>query len=283
MLFISGVASAQQDIINNYAGGGPNNVPATSAPTAQPTSVAYDNAGNYYFSTNYTNQHRVFKVSTSGTLTVLAGEGSPGYSGDGGLATEAQLYYPQGIAVDSQGNVFIADEYNHIIREVIASTGFISTVAGQPQSAGYISDGVPATTTDLYYPSGVAIDNEGNLVIADQYDHRIRLVACITKTSTGGSCTPPSGDTTGDIYTIAGDGTNCSTQPCGDGGLATSATLYYPYAVATDSSGNVYISDTYDQRIRRVACGSGISGCTVHLARLQPTYTLWPAMEPRAM
>jgi sugar lactone lactonase YvrE len=262
MLFISGVASAQQDIINNFAGGGPNNVPATSAPAALPTSVAYDNAGNYYFATNYTNQHRVFKVSTSGTLTVLAGEGSAGYSGDGGLATEAQLYYPQGVAVDSQGNVFIADQYNHIIREVIASTGFISTVAGQPQSAGYVSDGVPATTTNLYYPTGVAIDNEGNLIIADQYDQRIRLVACVTKTSTGGTCAPPSGDTIGDIYTIAGDGTACSTLPCGNGGLATSATLYYPDGVAMDSAGNVYISDTSDQMIRRVACGSGISGCT---------------------
>jgi sugar lactone lactonase YvrE len=260
MLFISGVAGAQQDIINNYAGGGPNNVPATSAPTALPVGVAVDNSGDLFFSSQYTNQHRVFKVSPSGTLTVLAGEGLPGYSGDGGPATESQLYDPQGIAVDHAGNVFIADESNCAIREVNAGTGIITTVAGEPAvGCGYNSDAVPATSAYLYEPTGVAIDKNGNLFIADYYNQRVRLVSCATVNSTGGACTPNAGQTTGDIYTVAGNGTPVFN---GDSKPATVANLYYPEGVAVDASGNLYIADTYDQLIRRVACGTGISGCT---------------------
>jgi len=260
MLFISGVASPQQDIINNYAGGGPNNVPATSAPAALPVGVAVDALGNLYFSSQYTNQHRVFKVSTTGTLTVLAGNGFPGYSGDGGPATQAQLYNPQGLAVDHAGNVFIADQSNCAVREVNASTGIITTVAGEPAvSCGYNSDSVPATSAYLYEPLGVAIDKNGNLFIADQYNHRIRMVSCATVTSTGGACSPNASQTTGDIYTVAGTGTAVFN---GNGGKATTANLYYPYDVTTDAAGNLYIADTYDQLVRRVACGTGISGCT---------------------
>lgn len=260
MLFISGVASAQQDIINTYAGGGPNNVPATSAPAALPVGVAVDSSGNLYFSSNYTNQHRVFKVSSSGTLTVVAGNGFPGYSGDGGPATQAQLYNPQYVAVDHAGNVFIADQSNCAVREVNAGTGIITTIAGEPAvSCGYNADSVPATSSYLYEPVGVAIDKNGNLFIGDYSNQRVRMVSCATVTSTGGACSPNAGQTTGDIYTVAGTGTAVFN---GNGGLATAANLYYPQGVTTDAAGNLYIADSYDQLVRRVACGTGISGCT---------------------
>lgn len=260
MLFISGVASAQQDIINNYAGGGPNNVPATSAPAALPVGVAVDGSGNLYFSSNYTNQHRVFKVSSSGTLTVVAGNGFPGYSGDGGPATQAQLYNPQYVAVDHAGNVFIADQSNCAVREVNAGTGNITTVAGV-EAAGctYNGDSQPATSAYLSQPVGVAIDKNGNLFIGDYSNQRVRMVSCATVTSTGGACSPNAGQTAGDIYTVAGTGTAVFN---GNGGLATAANLYYPQGVTTDAAGNLYIADSYDQLVRRVACGTGISGCT---------------------
>jgi sugar lactone lactonase YvrE len=260
MLFISGVASAQQDIINNYAGGGPNNVPATSAPAALPVGVAVDGSGNLYFSSNYTNQHRVFRVSSSGTLTVVAGNGFPGYSGDGGPATQAQLYNPQYVALDHAGNVFIADQSNCAVREVNAGTGNITTVAGV-EAAGctYNGDSQPATSAYLSQPVGVAIDKNGNLFIGDYSNQRVRMVSCATVTSTGGACSPNAGQTTGDIYTVAGTGTAVFN---GNGGLATAANLYYPQGVTTDAAGNLYIADSYDQLVRRVACGTGISGCT---------------------
>jgi hypothetical protein len=262
LLCVSGAASAQQDYINTFAGGGPNNVPAATAPVYLPTNVALDGAGNYYFSTAGSNyQHRVWKVNGStGILTIIAGTYYAGYSGDGGPATLAQLDNPQGIAVDHNGNVFIADQYNCLVREVTASSGIINTIAGiGGAGCSYNGDSQPATSAYLYYPSGVTIDNNGNLVIADQYNERVRLVSCATVTSTGGACSPNAGQTTSDIYTIAGTGTPIFS---GDGGLATSSNLYLPYGVALDAQGNLYIGDQYDQLVRRVACGTGISGCT---------------------
>ncbi len=260
LLLLSGAASAQEDYINIFAGGGPNNVTATTAPVYTPTNVALDSAGNVYFSTQGSNyQHRVWKVTKStGILTIVAGTVYYGYSGDGGLGVNAQLYNPQGIAVDHSGNVFIADEDNYVVREVNASTGIINTVAGTPQSAGFAGDGGPATSAKLYQPSGVAIDKNGNLFIADYSNQRIRMVACATVTSSGGACTPNTGQTTGDIYTIAGTGTAVYN---GDGIAATTANLYNPYGVTTDTAGNLYIADYSDQLVRRVACGTGISGC----------------------
>jgi sugar lactone lactonase YvrE len=262
LLFVSGAASAQQDYINTFAGGGPNNVPAATAPVYSPSNVAVDSAGNFYFSTDGSNyQHRVWKVTLStGILTIVAGTYYAGYSGDGGPATLAQLNNPQGIALDHNGNLFIADESNCAVREVNVSTGIINTIAGEPNiGCGYLSDGVPATSTYLYEPTGVAIDTNGNLFIADWENERIRMVSCATVTSTGGACSPNAGQTAGDIYTVAGTGTPVFS---GDGGLATSSNLYLPYGVAVDTQGNLYIGDEYDHLVRRVACGTGISGCT---------------------
>jgi hypothetical protein len=264
LLLLSGAASAQQDYINSFAGGGPNNVPATTAPVYTGTNVAVDKNGNVYYSSQGGNtQHRVWMINKStGILTIIAGTYYYGYSGDGGLGINAQLEYPYGLAVDFNGNVFIADEYNHIIREVNASTGIITTIAGTPQSAcgGVCGDGGPATSAKLYYPTGVAIDKNGNLVIADQYNGRIRMVSCATVTSTGGACTANSGQTAGDIYTVAGN--TAVGVYNGDGIPAVGANLYYPIGVAVDTAGNIYIADTDDELIRRVACGTGISTCT---------------------
>lgn len=264
LLLLSGAASAQQDYINVYAGGGPNNVPATTAPVYTPTNVAVDSSGNVYFSSQGSNyQHRVWKVTKStGILTIVAGTYYYGYSGDGGLATNAQLYSPAGIAVDHSGNVFIADYNNCLVREVNAGTGIITTVAGiSPVLAcGSAGDGGPATSAHLYTPTGVAIDKNGNLFIADYNNQRIRMISCATVTSTGGVCPTNSGQTAGDIYTVAGTGTAGYN---GDGVAATNANLYYPYGVATDTDGNLYIADQYDERVRRVACGTGISGCVL--------------------
>ncbi len=263
LLILSRAASAQQDYINVYAGGGPNNVAATSAPVYTPTNVTVDSSGNVYFSSEGSNyQHRVWKITKStGILTIIAGTYYYGYSGDGGQATNAQLYDPRGIAVDYSGNVFIADYNNCLVRKVNAGTGIITTIAGiSPTLAcGFTGDSGPATSAKIYTPTGVAIDKNGNLFIADYSNQRIRMISCATVTSTGGACTPNTGQTAGDIYTVAGTGTagyNGDSQP------ATSAELYYAYGVATDTDGNLYIADQYNHRIRRVACGTGISGCT---------------------
>ena len=264
-LLLVGAASAQEDFINVFAGGGPNDVKAILAPAYLPTNVALDSSDNVYFSTGYGNYHRIWKITkATGILTVVAGSYSYGYDGDGGLATNALLDTPLGLAIDHSGNIFFADQANCIVRKVTATTTIITTVAGTPQSCktgtgATIGNGGKATSAYLDNPQGVAIDKNGNLFISDEYNHQIRMVSCATVTSSGATCTANSGQTTGDIYTVAGDGTAGYNS---DGIAATSAELYYPYGVATDTAGNLYIADEYNQRVRRVACGTGISSCT---------------------
>jgi hypothetical protein len=118
---------------------------------------------------------RVRKVSTSGTITTVAGNGTPGFSGDGGPATNARLRPPTGVAVDAAGNLYIADIFNQRVRKV-STSGTITTVAGTG-IYGFSGDGGPATNARLAYPSGVAVDAAGNLYIADQNNHRVRKVA----------------------------------------------------------------------------------------------------------
>jgi hypothetical protein len=146
----------------------------------------------------------------SGIISTVAGDGVQGYSGDGGAATSAELYDPIGVAVDAAGNIYTADTYNHRIRKVTASTGIISTVAGNG-TAGYNGDGIAATSAELYAPDGVSVDSAGNLYIADTHNARIRKVTA----------------STGKISTVAGDGAEGYS---GDGGAATSAELYIPPA-----------------------------------------------------
>jgi trimeric autotransporter adhesin len=208
---------------------------ATSATLENPYAVAVDASGNIYIADSGSNRIRMV-TKTTGIITTVAGDGTYGYSGDGGLATSATMRKPRSVAVDASGNIFFADNYNHRIRLVTKTTGIITTVAGDVAS-GYSGDGGLATSATLNYPYCVAVDASGNIYIADNYNHRIRLV---TKT-------------TGIITTVAGDWTRGYS---GDGGLATSATLNYPYGVAVGASGNIYIAES--NRIRLVTKTTGI-------------------------
>ena len=200
-------------------------VPATSASLTFPEGVAVDPAGNLYIAD--AGNYRIRKVS-GGTITTVAGNGTRGYSGDGGPATSASLGAFLGVALDSTGNLYIADVESNRIRKV--SSGTITTVAGNG-NRGYSGDGGPATSASLSGPSGVAVNSVGDLYITNYYGERLRKVS-------GGT-----------ITTVAGNG---NTGFSGDGGTATSASLYYPQGVAVDSIGNLYIADSLNNRIREV-------------------------------
>jgi len=177
------------------------------------------------------------------TIYTMAGNGTQGFSGDGGPATGAQLNIPSGVAVDAAGSLYIADASNSRVRKV--SNGVISTVAGNG-GPGFSGDNYPATSTELFAPSGVAVDSAGNLYIADTSNFRIREVS------------------NGVITTVAGNGTQGFS---GDNGPATSAQLYDVCGVAIDSVGNLYIADGNGNRVRKVSngvittvAGNGVAG-----------------------
>jgi trimeric autotransporter adhesin len=236
LLLVAGFSKAfsQQGIITTVAGGGPNSASALSADIA-PTSVAVDASGNMFL--GQWAMHQVIKIDSAGHLAVVAGTGAGGFGGDGGPATSASLNFPEGVAVDAQGNLFIADTFNSRIRRVDAATGIITTVAGNGQS-GYSGDGGPATSASLAAPTGLALDAQGNMFIADNLNNRIRRVDVAT----------------GTITTVAGNG-----QPgySGDGGPATSASLAAPGGVALDAQGNLFIADAGNARVRRVDAATG--------------------------
>ncbi|WP_434756378.1 S-layer homology domain-containing protein [Paenibacillus amylolyticus] len=211
--------------ISGYSGDGG---AATLAQLKNPTGVAVDSSGNVYIADSGNNGIR--KVDKEGKISTLAGTGTAGYSGDGGAATSTQLKNPYGVAVDNSGNVYIADSGNNGIRKV-DKEGKISTLAGNGIS-GYSGDGGAATLAQLKNPTGVAVDSSGNVYIADSGNNGIRKV-----------------DKEGKISTLAGTGT---AGYSGDGGAATSAKFFSPIGVTVDSSGNVYIVDYGNQRIRKV-------------------------------
>jgi RHS repeat-associated protein len=189
---------------------------------------------------------------SAGNIGTVVGNGTPGSSGDGGPAIGAELDNPQGVATDTHGNLYIAGGSNQKIREVNATTGAISTVAGNGTS-GSGGDGGPALSANLNFPTGVAVDSPGNIYIADEFNNRIRMV-CASTTSPihGTSCLAA-----GNIITVAGSGTQGFG---GDGSLATSSAveLYDPLDIAIDSSGNLYIADTSNKAIRKVTASTGI-------------------------
>ena len=190
--------------------------------------VATDGAANLYIADSGNN--RIRKVDATGTITTIAGMGEEGFSGDGGPAVQAALSYPAGMAVDGSGNVYIADAGNHRVRR-IDTAGVISTFAGSGEE-GFSGDGGPAVQAALSYPVSVAVDGSGNLYVAGSESNRVRRI-----------------DTAGVISTFAGSEEEGFT---GDGGPAVQAHLYSPAGVAVDGSGNVYIADTDNTRIRKV-------------------------------
>jgi sugar lactone lactonase YvrE len=223
-------------------------ITTVAAGLSAPKGIVVDASGNLFIAD--TGNNRIRKVSASGIITTVAGSGAVGlkgggFSGDGGLATAASLNFPTGIAVDASGNLFIADALNNRIRKVSAD-GIITTVAGSG-AFGHSNDRDPrksrATSAELYHPGGVAVDASGNLFIADTGNNRIRTV--------------PVGS--GMITTVAGSGAIGTGNGgfSGDGGAATRATLNSPTDVAVDASGNLFIADALNNRIRKVSASAG--------------------------
>ena len=219
-------------IIHVFAGGSYNGLgdggPAMAAQLNEPSGIAFDGMGNAYIADTYNN--RVRKVNTAGIITTIAGNGTPGGSGDGLMGTAAQLNLPNAVATDAKGNVYICDQYNNSIR-MVNTSGIITTFAGT--YSGFGGDGGPATTAQLYQPSGVAVDNAGNVYISDKVNSRIRMV------NTAGIITSIAGTLSGNGYS-------------GDGGPATAAQVNIPNGLTVDAVGNLYIADYFNNRIRQI-------------------------------
>jgi uncharacterized protein (TIGR03437 family) len=229
LFFLGRISWAQQYFVSTLAGGVPPGTPAPAASQSigDPSRVAVDKSGNLYFG----GTHSVFKVDSSGTLTRIAGTGRSGNSGDGGPATSAQLTEPAGLVADPAGNVYFSDRGANVVRKISAN-GVITTIAGNG-TAGFLGDGGPAIRARLAAPMGIALDSIGNLFIADSGNNCIRRV-----------------DTDGNIATFAGTTEHAYS---GDGGDARQAALSEPEGLAFDSVGYLYVADTFNHRIRRIA------------------------------
>ena len=224
--------------------------PASAARFCNPNGVAVDSAGNVYVADS--GNYRIRKISTSGVITTIAGNGISTHAGDGGWATSASLSFPSWPVLDAAGNLYFSDSRR--VRR-ITPDGIISTVAGNGL-LGFSGDGGPATDAALHAPYGLAFDAVGNLYIADTRNQRIRRVS-----------------TSGIISTVAGSGPTGEGQGAfaGDNGSALSARLHMPTGIAFDKPGNLYIADTYNYRIRKVdkqgristVAGNGTLGSTV--------------------
>ena len=203
--------------------------------------VAVDSSNSLYL-TDWCNQ-KIWTISSkTGHATAIAGNGTQGYGGDGGPATQAELSVNEfsGIVVDTSGNVYLSDSQNNRVRKIAAATGIITTVAGDG-SSGYSGDGGPATTAQLSSPYGIAFDASGNLYIVDGFNSVVRVVSA----------------TSGKITTAAG--TPGKSGSSGDGGLANNAYLNHPQSLAIDYAGDLYIAGGIsDARIRKVTHSSGI-------------------------
>lgn len=262
--------------------------PALLATLNFPTAVAIDEAGNLYIAD--TMNHRIRKVDAgTGVITTIAGTGQHRYSGDGGPATAASLNEPSALVVDKSGNLYVADQSNNRVRKIDLATGRITTVAGTGEPA-YTGDEIPASEAGLAGPSGLALDLDGALLIADTFNSRIRRVdpdTGVIRTVAGdgneyrylgpttdhsislsrpyGIAVDPEGGvliTDSDshllrrwdrhsrlISRVAGNG---RAGYAGDGGMATDSSLNYPFGVAADQKGNIYIADTFNHRIRLI-------------------------------
>jgi uncharacterized protein (TIGR03437 family) len=225
-----------QGAITTIAGNGTHNlyapgIPATASPLDWPSAVVADANGVVYFCEIH--GFRVAKIGADGKLVTVAGTGFPGYNGDHIQANTAQLRKPAGLALDSAGNLYIADQGNHRIRKV--SNGIITTIAGTGQP-GFSGDGGPAVDAALNTPMDVKVDSRGNIYIADMLNQRIRLV-----------------DTNGKITTVAGTG-DAGRGP--DGVFATASALNYPAALALDVNADLYVIDWQNYLIRKISFSS---------------------------
>lgn len=205
---------------------------ATAAKINNPQGIFWDPSNNVFFGDHDNNRLR--KIDPAGTITTIAGNGTAGYSGDGGPATAASLYAPSSVAADATGNIYIADMFNHRIRRVDYVTGIITTVAGTGV-LGYSGDGGPATAARIRYPKGVCVDRLGNILFTDTDNNLVRKI----------------NTTTGIITSIAGTGV---AGFGGDGGPATLAKLNYPQGIYVDIYGNIYIGDCLNNRVRKIDC-----------------------------
>ncbi|MBS1857401.1 MAG: hypothetical protein JST11_18680 [Acidobacteria bacterium] len=238
LLATGGLASAQTittvagNGVASYSGDGGS---ATQATINGAPYVATDLSGNLYIADQ--NNNRVRRVDANGIITTVAGTGAQGFSGDGGPAAQASLNYPTGVCTDAAGNLYINDLGNYRVRKVDTS-GKITTVAGNGlQGSG--GDGGPATQASMYIPIRCVVDASGNLYVTDQSGQKIRMI-----------------NPAGVISTFAGTGANAGPHSIGtysgDGGPAGNAALNNPTAITVDSAGNIYFSDQYNQRIRKV-------------------------------
>ncbi len=211
------------------------NGPATAATILSFDNIVFDKIGNYYFSDIL--GCKIRKINTLGIITTVAGTGAHEYGGDGGISTAAQLKFPEGLAIDSLGNLLISDHQNYRIRRIDAATGIISTIAGSGVM-GDMGDGGPATAA-CFFPAEILFDKHGNLYISDNTYHKIRKV-----------------NQYGMISTYAGTGFFGFS---GDGGPATAAMLWSPTNMTIDSLGNLFFVDEFNYRIRKIDTSGIIS------------------------
>jgi sugar lactone lactonase YvrE len=204
-------------------------------PLVLPAAIAFDAQGDLFIAD--AGGQVVHELSAAGVVTTVAGNGVQGFAGDNGPATAAELDSPMGLAVDTAGNLYIADSHNHRVRVVTVATGVIATVAGTG-AAGFFGDGGPAQAAMLDLPTALALDSAGNVYVADTDNHRIRRIAAAT----------------GKITTVAG---NRVEGFAGDAGPATAASIDSPSGLAVDAAGNLYLADTHNGRVRTVKAATG--------------------------
>ncbi len=237
-------AYAQADIIVTMAGNGTagysgDGGDAAHAKINYPEGICLDNKGNLYIADGFNNRIRKVNLGEK-IITSIAGNGNTGFSGDGGPAANAEFFVPEAVCTDALGNVYVADAGNNRIRKINILTQEINTIigSGSTGSGSYSGDGGPATMATLNVPTGVCIDNKGNIYVADYSNNRIRKV-----------------DTAGVITTVAGNGV---AGYSGDGGSAILASLNGPIQIAVDTEDNIYICDQWNHAVRKVSVETGI-------------------------